>query len=229
MDYNGEMELKEMDWKNLVHRWWGPLVTYLLASVLNLSQKQSTIAVYVLLTVCAIWTWLAIIGLRRISILRPRWRLSAKILAAILIILVDWVSIRFFTATSKTYQEQAALNFVPSVGVIYEGKVVKIFNQGRTNIYLWGATYGDLPVNIDPEPRLIAPGIWYGLFLEGLEKQFLDHLRDGQEGFTTFHIFVATQDSKKYTIKGQFLCKVSNGGARVFTQTIGAFDGWANK
>jgi hypothetical protein len=54
---------QDAQWKQIVRKWWGPVVTYLLASVLNLSQKQSITAVIVLLSVCTLWTWLAIISL----------------------------------------------------------------------------------------------------------------------------------------------------------------------
>lgn len=136
---------------------------------------------------------------------------------------------RFNQERLRVEQEQLALNYLPSVAVIYQDKRVNIFNQGRTNLYLWGATYGDLPVTVDKEPRVIAPGIYYYLFAENIEKQMLDHLQNNQEGFTTFHVFITTQDSKKHTIKGRFLGKIFGGTVAIHTQTIGTLDGWVNK
>ena len=136
---------------------------------------------------------------------------------------------RFNRERLRVEQEQLALNYLPSVAVIYQDKRVNIFNQGRTNLYLWGATYGDLPVTVDKEPRVIAPGICYYLFAENIEKQMLDHLQNNQEGFTTFHVFVTTQDSKRHTIKGRFLGKISGGTVAIHTQAIGTLDGWVNK
>src|ERR1700741_1198486 len=50
-------------WKRTVREWWGPAVTFLLASILSLSQKQSPIFVNLLLTACTLWTWLLILTL----------------------------------------------------------------------------------------------------------------------------------------------------------------------
>ncbi len=55
--------MQNSEWKQTALRWWVPAVTYLLASVLNLSQKQSPIAVVILLSICTLWTWIVILAL----------------------------------------------------------------------------------------------------------------------------------------------------------------------
>ncbi|MGD0921069.1 MAG: hypothetical protein ABSA70_04805 [Terriglobia bacterium] len=80
-----------------IHRWWGPVVFYLIASVLNLSGKQSLVAVEIALGICAVWTWLAIVTLHWVSSMSLPKKLGAWIIVALAVSGALWNSVRFFT------------------------------------------------------------------------------------------------------------------------------------
>lgn len=79
-------------WKQTVRKWWGPAVTYLLPIALNFSQVQSTTAMYILLGVCALWTWLLILTLDWFSKVSGWKRLLRAVLALFLVIPPLWLS-----------------------------------------------------------------------------------------------------------------------------------------
>ena len=71
-------------------------MTYLLASVLNLSQKQSQAAVVVLLIVCSLWTWLVILALDWWTT-ASGWKRIARALVPLLpLVILLWSAILFF-------------------------------------------------------------------------------------------------------------------------------------
>ena len=84
------------NWKATTREWWGPVVTYLLASVLNLSQKQSQKAVIVLLIVCTLWTWIFILTLNWWTSAVGWKRIVRTVVPLPPLILLLWSSIFFF-------------------------------------------------------------------------------------------------------------------------------------
>jgi len=126
----------------------------------------------------------------------------------------------------RVERELLAIDYTPSINFIYQSPRVLILNNGRTNVELWGASYGAIDTPIEREPRLITPGTHYYIQADQLESQMRARLTEGQQGFTPCRVFVKTQDKKKYTIKGQLLGEVKNGVLSIHTQTIGAVEGW---
>lgn len=125
-------------------------------------------------------------------------------------------------------REQLALNYAPSVYVLYQNGRVEIHNNGRTNIALWGGTYGAIPAVIEKEPRIIVPGTYYYIFAEEIEKRMLELLENGQAGFTPCHVFIKTQDGKKHTVKSLIVADRKNGAVSIHVQNLETVDGWGN-
>lgn len=113
--------------------------------------------------------------------------------------------------------------------VIYRDKQVQIHNRGTTNLNLWGAAYGAARAPIANEPATIAPGAYYYLFADDLERQFQNSLGRNGEGTTPFHAFITTEDSAKYTIRGILLGKITNKILTVHTQILPLVKGWKDQ
>jgi hypothetical protein len=128
----------------------------------------------------------------------------------------------------KIEREQLALEYVPSVAIIYRDSQVQIFNNGKTNVELWAFSYGIADPQVEKESRLITPGTFYYLFADQIEKQLREVLQDNQEGVTSCRAWIETQDKKRHTIKCSLIGKITNGSMSIHSQTIGAVDGWVN-
>lgn len=119
-------------------------------------------------------------------------------------------------------------DYLPSIMLLYGNKQIQVYNKGRTNLYLWGASYGKVNVPIEREPRMVAPAAYYYFVADNLEDQLRSNLKDGLEGYTSFRAFATTEDSKKYTIRGIIVAKVLSGNVNIRTQTLPLIDGWKN-
>jgi hypothetical protein len=75
---------------------------------------------------------------------------------------------------------------------------------------------------------MVAPGAYYYFLADNLEDQLRSNLKDGLEGYTSFHAFATTEDSRKYTIRGILVAKVLSGTVTIRTQVLPLIDGWKN-
>jgi hypothetical protein len=117
----------------------------------------------------------------------------------------------------------------PEVLLIYRDKKIEIHNPGPGTLYFWGGAYGDSKVPLDSSPpRVIVPGAYYYVFMDSVEDEFRAALTKKQAGAgtTTFHAFVTTENSRKYTVRGILLGKVVEGSLSVHTQVLPTIDGW---
>ncbi len=123
------------------------------------------------------------------------------------------------------------LEYVPEIILLYRNKTIEVHNQGRSNLYIWGGAYGDSKIPIEPhsEPRMLAPTAFYYWNVDNFEDQLQAALSNGQEGVTTFHAFITTEDSKKHTIRGLIYAKKSNGELEIRTQELPTVEGWKDK
>ncbi len=113
--------------------------------------------------------------------------------------------------------------------VLYENKKVFIYNKGQQNFYLWGSVYGNIAPVVDEKPRVLAPGNYYYLFAEGLERQFIEDInkRHATDGATPYFVFIATESGNKYTLNWLLLGKLNpQGGLTIHTQNLGTEGGW---
>jgi hypothetical protein len=124
-------------------------------------------------------------------------------------------------------KKRLALEYAVSATIIYQDQRLVIINRGRTDLSVWGTVYGDKPVTVDKEPRVIAPNDNYYLFAEQLERQMTESLGDNASGTTPCYVFVTSSDSKKHTINYILLGKKdANGVLTIHTQNLGVTDGW---
>lgn len=117
----------------------------------------------------------------------------------------------------------------PEVLLFYQNKRIEIHNPGPATLYLWGGAYGNSKVPLDSSPpRVIVTGAYYYLFMDSFESQLRTALarKAAAEGTTSFHAFVTTEESKKYTIRGILLGKMADGSLSVHTQILPTVEGW---
>jgi hypothetical protein len=117
----------------------------------------------------------------------------------------------------------------PEVLLVYQDQKINIYNPGPHTLYLYGGALGNAKVKVEKEPpRVIVPGAYYYLFTDNLEERIRSRLRDGQTGRDTFHAFVTTEESKKYTVRGILMVKMQDGVLTINTQIIPTIMGWSD-
>lgn len=130
---------------------------------------------------------------------------------------------------SHTSLTRTIPDYAPRISIIYNNKRIEIHNEGATDLYLYGAAYGDIDIPPESgEPRVIAPNAYYYLFADKLEDQFHADIGDNGQKLAPFHAFITTEDSRKYTVRGMLLGKVMNGVVSIHTQVLKTLDGWNN-
>ena len=133
----------------------------------------------------------------------------------------------------QTAKEQLELEYMVSVDLVYQDKQLKIFNRGKTNLFLWGTRFNDFPRDIEKEPRLISPspqgpfGIgesYYFLSGDSLERTLLGKFGDNGGGFVPMELFITDQRKKKHIIRFTLLVRVVNRTIQISPQNIGVVD-----
>ena len=111
---HGVPRMRSSEWKQTARMWWGPAVTYLLASVLSLSQKQSRIAVIILLSVCTLWTWIVILALHWWTDASGWKRIVRTVVPLPVLVILLWGAIVFFRPETppKSYPWLSTNTFV---------------------------------------------------------------------------------------------------------------------
>jgi hypothetical protein len=126
---------------------------------------------------------------------------------------------------SGTTEASKNLEDPPAISVLYEPGKIRVFNTGRTSIAMWGFSYGDAKT-VETDSREIAPGFNYYLEAPDLEKQFLEHMKVGQEGFTPCRVFVEL-GTRKYTVNCLLVAKKdTDTRAIIHTQMVKTVEGW---
>jgi hypothetical protein len=85
------------NWKELFSRKsWAPIVLYVIASVLNLSQKHSPLAVNLLLALCTLYTWACILA-SKWWVNATGWRSLVRAIAPLIVLIIlFWSATVFF-------------------------------------------------------------------------------------------------------------------------------------
>jgi len=128
-------------------------------------------------------------------------------------------------------ERRLALEFAPSVTVVYEKSRLIIYNRGRTDIGLWGTSYGVTQTEIAEQPRMISPGDSYFLEASKMEVQFEEQgLPPGIPGSTPYFVLITTANSAKYTANGLLIgTKTADGKIVIHTQGLPITNGWNDR
>jgi hypothetical protein len=112
------------------------------------------------------------------------------------------------------------LNYVPEVTITYGAKQINILNGGKTSVTLWGNKLDNEPKDFEGPPRIIAPGAFYYIPAGKFEQEVVAKLGPHGQAFVPFDVYIETENHRKYTVKGLFLCKTVKGSLSVRAQTL---------
>jgi len=104
---------------------------------------------------------------------------------------------------SGIQQKQLALNYAPSIDLVYAGDQLQIWNRGRTNIYLWGDKYDGGPLDFDGKSYIISPGTNYYILTNLLKANILSKLGQNGEARVPLDLYITTEDKTKYVVHAE--------------------------
>jgi hypothetical protein len=169
-------------------------------------------------------TLLAIVGVW-ISIESPRlksrahrnaWRVGL-ITFGIIVSLVTFAQQK--VARNET-QKQLALNYEPSIALVYYDHRFNIENHGKTDLYLWGDKIADTLPTMDAA-RIIAPGSSYYLIGEQFEQIALRVVGDNGETRIPFELYLSNKRNEKYVARFELWIVIKEKEITVHTQMLG--------
>jgi hypothetical protein len=141
----------------------------------------------------------------------------------------DVLNRQYGTVISELYQQlaeqnatgrsQLALNYKPSVDIIYAGESLQIWNRGRTNIYFHGDKYGDHPVSMNASPMVIVPNDNYYLLANLMNPYILRTVGQNGEARVPLELYLRTADGEKYIMHSTLWEVVKEGQITIHTQT----------
>lgn len=121
-------------------------------------------------------------------------------------------------------QKELELSYAVSVDMVHDPgtQQLRIYNRGKSNIYLWGTKLGDGQRVIDKEPRIISPTpeSFYYLLTNNLEKRIHEVFPLNGETYIPFDIFLTNIQSQKYIVNFKLWVVVTDGKITIHTQNI---------
>ncbi len=100
---------------------------------------------------------------------------------------------------------------------------MKIFNRGKTNIFLWGTKVNAGVKTIERQPRVITPtpDSFYYLKMEEMEKDILAKLGPNGESRVPFEAYFENAKSQRYIAKFLWWVVVADNKITIHTQNVG--------
>ncbi len=127
-------------------------------------------------------------------------------------------------------RRELALNYMPSIDLIYAGDQLQIWNRGKTNISLWGNKYNGNDRDMSNIPYVISPTTHRYLLTDKLREHILSRLGKNGEARVPLELYITTADNTKYIMHGELWEIVKDGQITIHTQNHG-FEkvDWARK
>ncbi len=109
-----------------------------------------------------------------------------------------------------------------AIHLLYRDKQFQIFNDGETNLQLWGTHLDNGPRTIDPEPRFISPrGGMYFIRSDALEREVLSKVSDSSGTSVRFELFLKNDVNEEYVASFILVIHVRNHVVSIDTQMVG--------
>lgn len=118
-------------------------------------------------------------------------------------------------------QKQLALNYAPSVDLLYAGGQLQVWNRGRTNISLCGNKLDGERSDFAAEPAVITPTTGYYLLATALEANIHKSLGENGDTKVPLDLYLKSADGKKYIMHTTLLETVKDGQITINTQNHG--------
>jgi hypothetical protein len=114
-------------------------------------------------------------------------------------------------------RQQFALNYAPQVAAIYDSTndQLEVWNEGKTNIEIWGGKIGPEPTLVKDKPTIVPPTTFEGYyhFKENMLKD-ANASSTSENGLVTFDCssFIRTLDHKRYVVSYKVRLTLKDGG-----------------
>lgn len=131
----------------------------------------------------------------------------ANRMLAVIALLSFFVTLGVSRVTIQHSKETLELNYFPSIDVQYSApnEDIQVYNQGKTNLYIWGSSFNSEKPSIDDKGRLITPnGLPYHFPTKNLNKILATSLSDKKDIFIPFELFFKDSRGEKYISKNYF-------------------------
>ncbi len=122
---------------------------------------------------------------------------------------------------SRLRQQELALNYVPSVDLIYAGDKLQIWNRGKTNLNLSGDKYDDELPDVAATSYVISPQTNYYLLANRLNEYILAKLGRNGEARVPLDIYITTANNQRYIMHAELWEIVKDGEITIHTQNHG--------
>ncbi|MGB2677256.1 MAG: hypothetical protein WAN12_09255 [Candidatus Acidiferrum sp.] len=118
-------------------------------------------------------------------------------------------------------KNELALNYAPSIDLIYAGEQLQVWNRGRTNIKLWGDKYDGETPDLGGPPFVISPATNRYLLTDRLRAAIQAKLGQNGEARVPFDVYISTADGQKYVMHGELWEIIKDGQITIHTQNHG--------
>jgi uncharacterized membrane protein len=117
-------------------------------------------------------------------------------------------------------QKELTLNYIPSVAVVHQDHRLYIYNEGKSDLYMWGNKLTDLQT-VDPKPRIIPSNANYYMFVDQVEAEILRKLGNNGEVRVPFELYLSNVRNERYIATFELLILVRNGAVSIHSQMTG--------
>jgi hypothetical protein len=123
-------------------------------------------------------------------------------------------------AMNTALQDELGLNYAISVVLIYDEnqKRLNLFNNGKTNIWLWGTKLSRQQPSLDKVGRVIAPGGYYYFDFTSNRQEFAQKLPKDRESLIPFDVYLKTANGKPYVVETLLVVSWQGDALRIRTQ-----------
>lgn len=118
-------------------------------------------------------------------------------------------------------KQELALNYVPSVDLVYAGDRLQVWNRGKTNITFSGDKYDGDRGDTSGSGVVISPATSYYLLTDRLRTYILAHIGSNGEDRVPLELYISTADNQKYIVHEELWEVVKDGQITIHTQNRG--------
>jgi hypothetical protein len=123
-------------------------------------------------------------------------------------------------AMNTALQDELGLNYAISVVLTYDDgqRSLNLFNNGKTNIWLWGTKLSNQRPTLEKEGRVIAPTGYYYFDFTSNRQEFAQKLPKGSESRIPFDVYLKTANGKPYVVETLLVASWQSDALQIRTQ-----------
>jgi hypothetical protein len=123
-------------------------------------------------------------------------------------------------AMNAALQDELGLNYAISVVLTYDDsqRRLNLFNNGKTNIWLWGTKLSNQKPTLEKEGRVIAPTGYYYFNFAPIRQELVQKLPKGGESQILFDVYLKTANGRPYVVVALLVASWSGDVLQLRTQ-----------